>query len=644
MNQAAQELFKNLFRNEAFRSSPTSRRPDRKLTLEQLENRQLLAADLTWGFEASPGVFEAGGTEAADVFVFQAGDENHTLTMNGVSQTVSASDFSRFIFRTSDPADSVEMIGNAQQQDKFFAWSDRAKMEGDGFRVDAYGFAAAAAVGHAGEGDRAYLYGTNDTDKVDCNPTTSKMETSELTEAEAEGFDRVYIYGYGGDDTAHFEDGTGDDKFLAKDTYATFDSPESYIKATDFEHVDAIAINGGYDKAYQYDTSANDLLVVNEESVRMLSPERDSAATGFERNYSYSKQGGEDHLRVYDSIFDENFDLESLVEDRGRKNGLEVQASFMRLFGGNFYRRAEGFLVSDMLEVNPRYLIGEMAESGAVDVNIEYEMGVSDTYFIEMQRYGAELIAAGLGIQSDDMVTDGISVIQWGIDQQQADGSFTSGDAMHSTALFQHAVGISIEDLDFFGYETFDEAKRSEWIDSLTQMSNWMIANDEATAEVDLEPFTHRYFMRAAGLMRAAQLTGNSEFALEANQYFSQGLAKMTEDGVLPERGGFDINYQSLALRYAGEFYRMTTDTLQRESIRMMFEASLPWISERIDADGNVDTSDSTRSGEDGRNGTNKSFDEISAVRAYLSGYEVTGDETWLTLANAVFQHDKTAV
>ncbi|MEM7477941.1 MAG: hypothetical protein AAF483_23385 [Planctomycetota bacterium] len=645
MNSKARELFKNLLRNgsltRAVAAEPLS---DRRLACEGLEQRQLMAADLAWGTEVSPGVFEANGEEGADTFVFEAGTEEHVLTWNGISQTVEASEFARFIFNANDDEDSIHMVGLENSNDTFKAWTDRAELKGDGYEVDTNDFRQRSADALSGNNDRSYLYGTEGVDNFLANPSESQLVTSDGAQAIATGFDRMYAEGYGGDDQAHFVDGAGDDKVRMYETNSRLISDESYVRANDFERVSAEAINGGYDKAYQYDTSGSDLLIVNEDSVRMLSEGKDSSATGFERNYSYSRNGGDDYLRVYDSVFDDDFDLASIMQDRGRKNGVEAQATFFRLFGGNFYRRAEGFLVSDMLEVNPRYLIGDTDSNGAVDVNIDYASGVSDLYYIEMQRYGAELIVAGLGVQSEAMIADGMQVIQWGLDQQAADGSFPNSDDMiHSTSMFLEALGRSIEELDLFDYEGFDSATRSEWVDGLSRMANWMVNNDDTSAHVDLEPFSHRYFLRAAGLMRASQLTGEANLATEANAYFSAGLGTITEDGVMLERDGFDLNYQTIGLRYAGELYRMSNDTMQREAIRIVFEDSLPWIDARIDEDGNADMSDSSRADETTRNGGNKGFDEISAVRAYLSGYEITGNTTWLEMANAVFQHDKTA-
>ncbi|MEM8735322.1 MAG: hypothetical protein AAGG44_13910, partial [Planctomycetota bacterium] len=204
--------------------------------------------------------------------------------------------------------------------------------------------------------------------------------------------------------------------------------------------------------------------------------------------------------------------------------------------------------------------------------------------------------------------------------------------------------GHAIEELDLYGYSNFDVATRTDWMNSLDSMATWFVANDDASFAADLEPFGQRYFLRAAALQRASILTGEIAFAHEASWYLSQGFSKLRLDGVLPERDGFDLNYQSLALKYAGEFFRMTEDTLQKESIRYLFEVSLPWIAERIDEHGYANLSDSTRMQELSRDGSCKQFDSINAVRGYLSGFEVTGNETWLNLANAVFQCDTSAL
>ena len=105
----------------------------------------------------------------------------------------------------------------------------------------------------------------------------------------------------------------------------------------------------------------------------MISRHRVTEAIGFERNYSYSINGKNDYVRVYDSVFDEGFSYDTLMQDTSKKNGFEATDTFLRLFSGSFYNRAEGFVLTDVLEVNPRYLIGDTSETGAVGVNADWE-------------------------------------------------------------------------------------------------------------------------------------------------------------------------------------------------------------------------------------------------------------------------------
>ncbi|MEM7453838.1 MAG: hypothetical protein AAF456_05710 [Planctomycetota bacterium] len=85
-------------------------------------------------------------------------------------------------------------------------------------------------------------------------------------------------------------------------------------------------------------------------------------------------------------------------------------------------------------------------------------------------------------------------------------------------------------------------------------------------------------FVRGQALQMARQLTGKMTYQSEVEAYVAPGLALQagitTVDGILPVRGVFDLSYQSLGLKYAGE-NRATENTTLKAGIRALFELSL---------------------------------------------------------------------
>ena len=133
----------------------------------------------------------------------------------------------------------------------------------------------------------------------------------------------------------------------------------------------------------------------------------------------------------------------------------------------------------------------------------------------------------------------------------------------------------------------------------------------------NLEPFAHRYFLRAAGLQGVSVLWGedaDQSLAAAASSLVDEGLSLQMDDGVFPERGGFDFNYQGIGLAYLGRYQQMIGSVDNSAS-----SASQSWFVDRIDSLGNVDTSDSTRINEPARSGRPKRLDYKTIAQGFIS-------------------------
>jgi hypothetical protein len=70
-------------------------------------------------------------------------------------------------------------------------------------------------------------------------------------------------------------------------------------------------------------------------------------------------------------------------------------------------------LVRDLLLIKalysvPHRLASDIASDGSVSVNTDWEHGQLDTWYIEQQRYGGDLIQAGVSTNDDSLINEGL--------------------------------------------------------------------------------------------------------------------------------------------------------------------------------------------------------------------------------------------
>ena len=112
--------------------------------------------------------------------------------------------------------------------------------------------------------------------------------------------------------------------------------------------------------------------------------------------------------------------------------------------------------------------------------------------------------------------------------------------------------------------------------------------------------FTHKFYMRAAGLGLASALTDNPDdaarWSAEARVFAEQGMAQQWPEGVNPERGGPDVRYQMYGT-WLGIVYRSTlVDGEHRDALAATITRAIEWEDTRLGPDGVVEIAGSTRS------------------------------------------------
>lgn len=285
-----------------------------------------------------------------------------------------------------------------------------------------------------------------------------------------------------------------------------------------------------------------------------------------------------------------------------------------------------------------RHILGKEMPDGATGANVRYEEGTATDWYIEGQRYGGELIQAGVATKDDAMIDDGLRALDWGFKREAADGSFPgTGDPFHSTSLFVEAAARGLillkayEPVKYGDVTTADAAKvklAAEWLTSPTV---------EAEGKRKNQPYTHRRYLLAAALAEASALTGDVDLLSTARDYVRDGLALQETGGANPEKGGHDASYQALGIVMAERYLLADPGSPLKTQVVAMIDRGLSWESTLISDTGEVDLSGSSRTGvETGHNGKRKTLDYASLEQALVIGSIVTGEDGFASEADKV--------
>ncbi|MEM6821227.1 MAG: hypothetical protein AAF558_04740 [Verrucomicrobiota bacterium] len=206
----------------------------------------------------------------------------------------------------------------------------------------------------------------------------------------------------------------------------------------------------------------------------------------------------------------------------------------------------------------------ELSLSGAYGHNKRWEEGTESSWYIEKQDVGGELVEAGLLSGNLDWISEGVEIMDWGFDRFN-DSLASMDDEIHSTSLFlESAARAMLFLMDWIppqdGSTSDEYTVYRDWlvqrIPDLFIMTTWLVQqdfNDQVhKRDVNLEPFTHRYFLRAGALLAAAAVIENPQYSTYANDpllttyqddwvdksvnfYICEGISRQQSDGANPE-------------------------------------------------------------------------------------------------------------
>jgi hypothetical protein len=125
----------------------------------------------------------------------------------------------------------------------------------------------------------------------------------------------------------------------------------------------------------------------------------------------------------------------------------------------------------------------------------------------------------------------------------------------------------------------------------LVAATQWLVNQADTLQRYD-EETPNRLFFDALAFQACGKLTVNETALALANDFAQAGLELFDERGFFTEAGGHDTSYQAVALQEMSELLLAgnTTSGLQATLL-----SGAQWLAQRVNADGNVDSSGNTR-------------------------------------------------
>ena len=121
----------------------------------------------------------------------------------------------------------------------------------------------------------------------------------------------------------------------------------------------------------------------------------------------------------------------------------------------------------------------DMNANGAwSSLNMNYDSLKTGKWFIEQQRFAADAIVGGIVRADSAVIERGMIALEWGMKQQQEDGSFSCPDNFHSTSFYVESVAHACLLLKKSPYLKKYEARISPLAFCITKAVMWMLRPD----------------------------------------------------------------------------------------------------------------------------------------------------------------------
>lgn len=283
---------------------------------------------------------------------------------------------------------------------------------------------------------------------------------------------------------------------------------------------------------------------------------------------------------------------------------------------------------------------------GASGANREWERGRWSRWYVDEQERGASLLVMGVVRQQPQAIDDGKLVLDWALSHQAPDGSFSgSGDEVHSTAVFLAALCQGGLVLAASPAAASHQADLARYRVSAARAAGWLFSSHRLPRELlYMAPFGDQVWTLATAGKFAATFTGDPAIARAVEPLVGRALALQGADGQIGEGGGYDSEYQAVALQMA-ELCALQRRTQGLDAAPMLafVRKGLAWERTRIATDGALLVEGNTRTAGEERDhlGHRRRVSPRAVALAFLYGALLTGDVQDRAVAQLVMNGDR---
>ena len=226
-------------------------------------------------------------------------------SQSGTGYSFTASSFATvYAFSIAGGNDTANLSGGTNGSDRFYGLPGYSALQTGALYFQATGYDTVNVSTPFGDDNIAYLYDSAGDDIFTGSSTTAQMSGTGYANI-VSNFDFVYGLASGGNDTATFDGGNGDDLFFGLPEYSALTIAGQYqLLAIGFDLAHANLTSGtGNDIAYLYDSDGNDTLVAatNQASLNYAGGFI-NRATAFDTVFAIKTRGGNDSRQVTDPL------------------------------------------------------------------------------------------------------------------------------------------------------------------------------------------------------------------------------------------------------------------------------------------------------------------------------------------------------